>query len=228
MWKDTSGRALTDYPRPSVAVDVAVLTFRAGRLAVVVVRSEDGRFALPGTFLHVGERLADAAARALREKAGLPVVDFRQLAVFDDPDRDERGWVLSVGHVAAVPADRLSPNALLIDLPGTEITAPLRFDHSTIVARAVAELRRQYGGEVDPNGLCGNEFTVLELRRLYEAVFGHRLPKDSFRRHVINDLVDTGHSSMDAVGRPAALFTRVPSAALSPAVRTFLESAGRQ
>ena len=62
---------LTDYPRPSVAVDVAVLTVRDDILQVVVVDHRPGGPALPGTFLHAGERLSDAAARALHDKATL-------------------------------------------------------------------------------------------------------------------------------------------------------------
>jgi 8-oxo-dGTP diphosphatase len=58
---------------------------------------------MPGTFLHQGERLADAVTRSLIQKAGVTGGHPAQLAVFDDPHRDERGWVLSVGHVAVIP-----------------------------------------------------------------------------------------------------------------------------
>src|ERR1700712_4404747 len=114
-------KPLTDYPRPSVAVDVAVLTVRSHELHVLVVEHRLGGFALPGTFLHEGETLAMAAERALRSKAGLGGVDFRQLHVFDDPQRDDRGWVLSVGHVAGVPAQRIPEGASLIPLPDGEL-----------------------------------------------------------------------------------------------------------
>lgn len=55
-YRDSSGRRLTDYPRPSVAVDTAVLTLdeRLG-LVVLQVRRENRRgWGLPGTFLHEG------------------------------------------------------------------------------------------------------------------------------------------------------------------------------
>jgi len=34
-WRDVSGRTLQDYPLPSVAVDVDLLTFASDRLCVV-------------------------------------------------------------------------------------------------------------------------------------------------------------------------------------------------
>ncbi|MDJ0112962.1 NUDIX hydrolase, partial [Rhodococcus erythropolis] len=92
-WTDTSGKGLTDYPRPSVAVDVAVLTYSGGSLKVLVVRHRLGALALPGTFLHERELLTAAADRALSVKAELAQTSFHQLAIFDRPDRDDRGWV---------------------------------------------------------------------------------------------------------------------------------------
>lgn len=226
MWRDSRGRRLSDYDQPSVAVDVAVLTYSDEQLRVVVVERPDGALVLPGAFLHIRERLADAAARALL-KADLSGVDFQQLAVFDDPDRDDRGWVLSVGHVAAMPLTELPADARLVDVVDGAVAESLLFDHALIVERAVHTLREQYGSALDPNRLCGSQFTVLELRRLYEAVFGHPLPKDSFRRYVQHHLEDTGEVNSDVVGRPAAVFRRKAYSPLPAAARSFLLTGGR-
>jgi len=209
-----------------VAVDVAVLTVRDDILQVVVVNHRLGGPALPGTFLHQGERLSEAASRALREKAGLADVDFSQLHVFDDPARDERGWVLSVGHSAAVAAERIPPGVRLMTVAGGRPNEPLLFDHAEIVTLAVTELRMQYGRALDPANLLGDVFTVLELRRIYQAVFGHELVKDTFRRYVIDALEPTGQLA-NAFGRPAELFRKRPAAALPPAALAFLVTVGR-
>lgn len=109
VYRDASGRTLGDYPRPSIAVDTAVLSVPEGSpLSVLVVRDAgSGSYRLPGAFLHEGERLSDAVARSLRDKAGVRGVRPRQLQVFDRPDRDDRGWVLSVAHLVAVPGRTL-------------------------------------------------------------------------------------------------------------------------
>ncbi|RVW06017.1 NUDIX hydrolase [Rhodococcus spongiicola] len=205
-WRDADGKALTDYPRPSVAVDVAVLTVQTGQLHVLVVERPDGALALPGSFLRPGERLADAAERALQTKAGLVGADFHQLAMFDAPDRDGRGWVLSMAHGATLRRDELPAEATLVRVDGRTVTAPLAFDHAAMVSRAVDDLRGRYARRVDPSGLLTNVFTVLELRRLYETVFGRSLPKDSFRRLVIDAIEATGRTSSSGTGRPAELF----------------------
>ncbi|WP_070378426.1 NUDIX hydrolase [Rhodococcus sp. WMMA185] len=214
-WRDADGKALTDYPRPSVAVDVAVLTVHAGQLHVLVVERPDDALALPGSFLRPGERLADAAERALRTKAGLVGTDFHQLAMFDSPERDARGWVLSMAHRATLRRDQLPTDATLVRIDGRTATATMAFDHADMVSRAVDDLRARYARRVDPSGLLANTFTVLELRHLYETVFDRPLPKDSFRRLVIDAIQATGQMSSSGAGRPAELFCRGADAELS-------------
>lgn len=209
----TSQKPLTDYPRPSVAVDVAALTVRRDTLGVVVVESARGP-ALPGTFLHPGERLADAAGRALESKAGISGLAFHQIGMFDAPGRDDRGWVLSMAHGAAVPFESLTDRVDVVDIVGAAATEHLAFDHGDMVTRAVEDLRRRYASNIDPAGLLGDEFTLLELRRLYEIVFDNEIPKDTFRRHVAAALEGTGSTSTAAGGRPAELYRRKPETAL--------------
>ncbi|MEZ7239417.1 NUDIX hydrolase [Rhodococcus sp. GXMU-t2271] len=213
-WTDETGRTLADYPHPSAAVDVAVLTCSDGELRVLAVEHGHGLLALPGTFLRERERLADAARRVLRDKTNLTGIRFHQIGAFDAPDRDPRGWVISIAHAAAVPREDLPPRALLVGVRDGKAGQPLAFDHSEMVAAAVADLRARYAQRVDPDGLLGDEFTVLELRRLYEVVFGLPLQKDSFRRHVVDALDSTGRMSSPGAGRPAELFRRKDGARL--------------
>jgi 8-oxo-dGTP diphosphatase len=201
---DSSGRALADYPHPSVAVDTAVLTVADERLQVVLVES-DGELRLPGAFLHEGEVLADAVRRSLREKAGLTGLDPVQLQVFDAIGRDDRGWVLSVAHVAVVPASALGP---LPRLTPVDQAVGLRYDHDAIVQLAVDWLRSRYRDAPDPERLLPAEFTLRDLQLLHEAVLGERVMKDAFRRGMIDGLVETGRLSTGSVGKPARLWRR--------------------
>src|SRR5699024_1024342 len=96
---------LTQFPRPSVAVDTAVLCPVPGRgLHVLLTHPGDGVWQLPGSILRPQERLAEAVARCLREKARLVDRAPVQLHVSDQPDRDDRGWVISVAHLDVLSA----------------------------------------------------------------------------------------------------------------------------
>ena len=219
MHIDSSGKSLEDYPRPSVAVDTAVLTIDpAARLGVLLVRRDDGpeAWALPGTFLHEGERLAEAVLRSLDQKVGLRGTAPRQLHVFDDPDRDNRGRVLSVAHVVVLPWHVVAPvlAARRDDLrvaPVSELPE-LTFDHDAIVRMAVEAVRARHREQPDPEALLEEPFTMRELRHLHAAVGGvDRLQPDTFRRQMEPLLSDTGRTKEGTVGRPAALYRRDPA-----------------
>lgn len=207
----TPSRPLTDYPRPSVAVDTAVLTVIDGALSVVLVQSGD-RPALPGTFLHEGETLRDAVLRSLRVKCGISGLEPRQLHVFDALSRDTRGWVLSVAHVDVVPARDLTLDARLAHPTAVTSarTLPLMYDHAEIIDLAVEALRAEYADRPDPRALLPEPFTLRELQTLHEAIAGERLSRDAFRRRMEPQLTDTGELSRGTRGKPARLFRRTP------------------
>jgi 8-oxo-dGTP diphosphatase len=219
FWKDDSGKALADYPRPSLAVDVALLTVVDGGLAVLVHKPEEGfeagRWALPGTFVRLNELLSDAALRALRDKTGVEGESPRQLRVFDALGRDVRGRVVSVAHVDLVPAWRLGDVRLApiererVLVPGRQQKLP--YDHNAIVAEAVRWARAAYLDRPDPSGLLGESFTLYELRKLHESVLGERETpgKDTFRRRMEGLVEETGEMSSGTVGKPARLFRRL-------------------
>ncbi len=195
-----------------MAVDTALLTVDPAdpELLVLQVRRIDGPgWALPGTFLHHGERLAEAVERSLRTKADVRGLRPRQLHVYDDPARDNRGWVLSVAHVEVVPIRRLDSRT-----PGqtrlVPVTRPgrLGYGHAEIVARAVADVRDHYAERPDPGHLLGRQFTLGELHRVHEAVAGRPLQRDGFRRRMKPLLRPTGHLVTRTGGRPAELFRR--------------------
>ena len=121
--------------RPSsshVSVDVLTLRYNSDTRQVEVATSPRlnepylGRLALPGVLLWEGERLADAARRAVQAKLGFDTVRaLGQLTVFDEPTRDPRGFTLSVAMwaVADGPAQWFG----LDDVP------ELAFDHNQMV-----------------------------------------------------------------------------------------------
>ncbi len=236
--RDDEARFLAGYDpgrfeRPSVAVDVALLSVAEGALWTVLLhRSEHphrGRYALPGGFVGLREPLDAAAARVLARKCGLDDVFLEQLYTFGDPGRDPRTRVISVAHVALVDRGRLlaasaGAEELIharLEVPwegetggpvearrpdGTEL--PLAFDHADILGMAVKRVR----GKLDyaPIGfqLLPPRFTLLELQRVHETILARPLNKDSFRRRMLasGQLEATGESQRDVDHRPAELY----------------------
>lgn len=219
---------LTIYPRPNVAIDVAVLTVLPsedprripGRLAVLVQdRDDEPRgMALPGRFLREGESIEENIRFTLRQKAGLDIsaAHPRLLRVFDSPDRDPRAWTLSIAHGLALPiaeARQARGTLVPVDSDGSLIDhGGLLFDHNTIVREAAAALRSRYELDPDPDGLLGRAFTLADLKQVHEAVLGAMIQRDTFRRRMSPRLTpaygeDGRQETRIDGGRPARLWS---------------------
>lgn len=211
-------RKLHDYPRPTVAVDIALLTVDLKRRQLQVVqmwREDIEKWALPGAFVRRGETLAVAVERCLRDKLGVRDIRPHQLRVFDDPDRDDRGdWVISVAHVAVVRPEQLAmlgggsaarTRLVPVDRPGE-----MAWDHPDMVRLAKKDIRRRYARGADPERVLGPRFTMSELQRVHEAVAGEEIDRDQFRRWMSEHVegTETFRQHTGSRGRPAELFRR--------------------
>ena len=155
--------------------------------------------------------------RGVADKLGLRTRTPRQLAVFDAPDRDSRGHVVTVAHVDLLPETELAPTDdarwTLAPVVGVRLRLPdrqrrLPFDHDEIVKSAVAWARSRYERRPDPSRLLPEPFTLRELRLLHEAVLGEPLFKDTFRRRMEPQLQLTDEKSSGVRGPRAAMYRR--------------------
>ncbi|MBK8258875.1 MAG: NUDIX domain-containing protein [Polyangiaceae bacterium] len=154
-----AGYDITQFERPSVAVDVVVLSVIRGQLKVVVyLRNEHpakGKYALPGGFVQMAESLDSAAERLLRNKAGLQIpaktkqqtreqaasqrhkgLFLEQLHTFGDVGRDPRGRIITVAYLALLPPKKLENAAIA---PGAKLCTVTTNWHGTEGGKALIE-----------------------------------------------------------------------------------------
>ena len=232
------------YARPSVGVDVVLLAVTSGSLQTLLVRRIEqpqlGRWALPGGFVGMDESLDAAADRVLATKAGLEGVFTEQLYTFGEPGRDPRTRVISVVYYALIETTRLEravaereDHGLLLAEVAVEANGHVRsvearsaeggavslaFDHGAILAAAVERIRGKLGYAPIGFELLPDTFTLLELRRVHEAILGRPLNKDSFRRTILDrGLVEpTGLRATGLGHRPPELYRFVRPGAEPP------------
>lgn len=211
----------------AVTVDVVVLTVRNDALQVLLVRRGIapylGRWALPGGFVLDDEDLDAAARRELREETGVEAPShLEQLQTYGAPKRDPRARVVSVAYLALVPdlpeaaAGTDAAQARYSPVAGVR---SLAFDHARILADGVERARAKLEYTPLATAFCGDTFTVAELRRVYEIVWGETLDPRNFHRKVTGAegfLAATGDTTTRDGGRPAALYRRGPATALHP------------
>ena len=217
-----------------VTVDLVVLTIRDEQLSVLTVRRGvppyRGRWALPGGFVHEDEGLLDAAERELAEETGLDdvAVHLEQLATYGDPRRDPRARVVTVAYLAlaaALPEPEAGTDAAearwqpVVDV--LDARRRLAFDHDAILRDGLERARAKLEYSPLATAFCEDEFTVAELRRVYEVVWGTRLDPRNFHRKVTGAegfLVPTGRQTTRNGGRPAQLYRRGNATLLTPPI----------
>ena len=222
------------FPAMAVTVDLVVLTVREGTLqALVIRRGEDpfkGRLALPGGFVHEDEDLESAARRELSEETGLTVVPghLEQLASYGSPGRDPRMRVITVAHLVLapeLPAPLAGSDAAHADWADVSRllsrSGRLAFDHALILRDGVERARAKLEYTPLATAFCPREFTVAELRDVYETVWGVRLDPRNFHRKVTGSpgfVEPTGDTTNRGGGRPAQLFVSGPAQVLFPPI----------
>ncbi|NIK54990.1 NUDIX hydrolase [Kribbella shirazensis] len=221
-----------DYEPLGLATDLVILTVRDGRLQVLLIRRGippyQGRWALPGGFVRPDEDLETTARRELAEETGLSAerIHLEQVATYGAPDRDPRGRVVSVAYLALVPdlpaptAGSDAASAGWVDVTDVlEDSGRLAFDHHRILTDAVERARAKLEYSPLATAFCPPEFTISELRGVYEAVWGIPLDPRNFHRKVTKTpdfVAPVGTTTTRDGGRPAQLFHRGTATTLHP------------
>lgn len=234
---------LSAFPPFAVTVDLVVLTVRRHALCALASRRREepyqGCWALPGGFVRAEEDLATAAARELAEKTGMRALEsgsrhsgayLEQLATYGEPGRDPRARVVSVAHLVLAP-DLSEPTAGGDDesarwVPAHQLLRTdagprerLGFDHCRILMDGIERARSKIEYSSLAAAFCAPEFTVGELRRVYETVWGVSLDPRNFHRKVTGTpgfLVPAGGTTARQGGRPAQLFRTGGATLLNP------------
>ncbi len=217
----------SDFPRPSVTVDLVVFTVIDSDLKVLLVQRDQPPFrthwALPGGFVQVGdgasqgESLEQAAERELVTETGLPQGRsyLEQLYTFGRPGRDPRMRVITVAYTALVRPD-LAPLVAGDDAAdarwfSVEHGLPsLAFDHAEILEKGTERLRNKL--DYSPVGfrLVAETFTIAELRGVHEAVMGGTYDPGNFRRRfnrMLSDgLIELAEGKRQTSRRPAKVY----------------------
>lgn len=215
-----------------VAVDVVLFSVRPTNTieeawqVLLVQRDDDafaGKWSLPGVLVRTDETFDAAARRALQTKAGLDAADWHleQLGTFGKPERDTRGRVVSVAHIALVRSDEMTL------VPGGDVMraewAPVRrvpadalaFDHADMLRVAVNRVQSKLRYSWLAFQLLPDVFTLPELRTVYAAILDPallRLNTSNFKK-AFAPLFDSGallpvgrRATSGRVGRPGDLY----------------------
>lgn len=168
-------------------------------------------WSLPGGWLRDDEDITQSITRQLAEKVDVHTLShLEQLKVFSHPERRRDGRVIAATFLGIVPTTacpQLPSDTAWIPVAQLPRTTA---DHAEITAAAEHRLVSKLGYTNLGFALSPEEFTISELRAIYEAALHYRVDATNLqrtlqRRHVIEPTGETTTPGAEG-GRPARLF----------------------
>ncbi len=183
----------TQHPKYFVAVDCVILGYNESGLCLLLYprgfEPSMGAWSLMGGFVEDNESSDDAVKRVLEHTIGLDDIFMEQIGAFAEPKRDPEARVISVAYYALVRMEEHDKSSVREHgahwWPITALPEMI-FDHGQIVENAIAKLQHEAGYRLIGQELLGDKFTLLQLRRLYEAIFQREFDPGNFRKKILS------------------------------------------
>ncbi len=197
-----------------LAVDCVIFGYEKEELKLLLYprgfEPVKGKWSLMGGFVRENESCEEAAQRILHETTGLEKIFLDQVGTFSAPHREPDVRVVSVAFYSLIhqyDSELLKAHGAhwwpLNDLP------ELIFDHREMFRKALVRLQQKAGYSLTGSELLPERFTLLQLRRVYEAIFQREFDAGNFRKKILSlDLLSrTGEKNMADSRKGAYYYT---------------------
>ncbi len=181
------------HPKHFVAVDCVILGYNEGELCLLLYprgfEPSKGAWSLMGGFVQDGESSDDAAMRVLKQTTGLDDIFMQQVETFTKPSREPGTRVISIAYFALIQMDKHDKDCVRESgahwWPITTLPEII-FDHGEMVEKALVKLQHEAGYRLIGRELLAEKFTLLQLRKLYEAIFMREFDPGNFRKKILS------------------------------------------
>ncbi|WP_206434429.1 NUDIX domain-containing protein [Iodobacter ciconiae] len=215
-----------EYTNPLFTVDSVLFTVKNEQLLVLLTKRAQAPFTgcwgLPGGFIDVQQDTnTDAtASRKLEAKAGLKPAYLEQLQVISGPDRDPRGFSVTLAYFALVAYQNVSPQISSVESASWIAVNDLEkinlaFDHLEIIQIAKQRLQQKTLYSMTPVFCLPTQFTIGQLKSVIETIIEKPIQRKSLMRRIeASDIFDLSEKKIPSGGRMAQLYTLKPGADL--------------
>lgn len=138
---------MTEYPQPSLTVDVVLLCWKKSQLYTLLIQRKNnpfkGKWALPGGYVDKDEHAPDAARRELLEETGVEIDSLAPVNLFDKAGRDPRGWCVSMAFWGVISSSQKAvagSDAKNVKWFPLDKLPALAFDHADIIDQAKKQI----------------------------------------------------------------------------------------
>jgi 8-oxo-dGTP diphosphatase len=181
------------HPKYLLAVDCVILGYENEELKLLLYprgfEPVKGKWSLMGGFVLSNESCEEAACRILNQTTGLENIFLQEVGTFSNPDRESFTRVISVAYYALI---RIHQHDLeLVREHGAQwwplsLLPELIFDHGEMISKALIRLQQKAGYSLVGSELLPEKFTLLQLRKLYEAIYQREFDAGNFRKKMLS------------------------------------------
>ena len=181
------------HPQHYVAVDCVILGYQDEEIKLLLYpRSFEpfkGNWSLLGGFVEDNESADEAAARILKQTTGLEQIYLEQVCSFSNPHRDPEARVISLAYYALIRIDLHDEECVR---ENGAYWVPIRklpnliFDHQEMFEKALVKLQQKAGYSLVGSELLPEMFTLIQLRKLYEAILQREFDPGNFRKKILS------------------------------------------
>lgn len=232
-----------EYEKPSLTVDIVLMCYNKeeDRLKTLLIQRKThpyrNSWALPGGFVERNESTAESVLRETQEETGVIISrqNIEQLHTFSTPNRDPRGWVVTVSYLAFIGEEPLIAGddakevrwfnmerigkeiyltsgdvEMALNLETAQSTGKdrLAFDHSEIIVKAFNRVVNKMEHEPQVLQVLGNDFTITEARKVFAKFMGinfKSIDHSNFKKAMLQYFEEIGERPV-GIGRPSKIY----------------------
>lgn len=232
-----------EYEKPSLTVDIVLMCYNKeeDQLKLLLIKRKShpyrNSWALPGGFVSPNESTGESVLRETKEETGVLISkhNIEQLHTFSTPNRDPRGWVVTVSYLAFIGEEPLIPGddakeaswfnmkrdgsklilsdgeaVIMLDLndPTASDHHLLAFDHSEILLKAFNRVANKMEHEPQVLQVLGQDFTITEARKVFAKFWGidyKTIDHSNFKKAMLQYFEEIGERPV-GIGRPSKIY----------------------
>lgn len=205
------------YKNIGIHVVNSIFTVDHGVVKVLLIKRTNEPYldywALPGGALYNNEKIIDGAKRELEEKTGLKNINLRMYKLFDDLDRSPLQRMIAVAYIGVMDKEKAklineTEKTSASDWFSIENIPKLAYDYNEILEVAIEELKSLIISTDILKALFPKEFTLPELKSVYESILNIKIDRRNFRKKILNSnlVIDTNKTTNYNGKKPAKLY----------------------
>ncbi|MGX7174385.1 NUDIX domain-containing protein [Enterococcus ratti] len=232
-----------EYDKPSLTVDIVLMCYNKeeDQLKILLIKRKShpyrNSWALPGGFVQKNESTGASVLRETKEETGVVISqeNIEQLHTFSTPNRDPRGWVVTVSYLAFIGEEpliagddakevrwfTLEREGNTIHLTSNNVAISLNlltgkssgkdtlaFDHSEIILKAFKRVVNKMEHEPQVLQVLGKDFTITEARKVFAKFLGidfKMIDHSNFKKAMLQYFDEIGERPV-GIGRPSKIY----------------------